>query len=224
MFIKGPGFWVYSLPSPMTLTLPCPTNPIHKHVVTLEGQGVLMLQQGCSAHRTALTLPAHDTVVDGPPITVSRSPLPASLFPLVNLPGPLNGSLVPDVPPLHSEQSVPLQELLARMQPLTPPPPTPTQPSHSWLYMLFGVLAMVLALALGAGQCWMFRSACRHFQQEVWQMVTVRRSTPAIASRRSQGRDLPEGGLCGNPAPGNPATVTNTTLLPTLEEEDEVSS
>ena len=29
---------------------------------------------------------------------------------------------------------------------------------------------------------------------------------------------------CGNPAPGNPATVTNITLLPTLEEEDEVSS
>lgn len=78
LFIKGPGYWTYSL----TLTLTCPTNPVNKHNVRLTGSGVLTLRQWCSAHSLALTLPGHDTGIEGAPITVSHSLLAIHFPPL----------------------------------------------------------------------------------------------------------------------------------------------
>lgn len=193
----------------MTLTLTCPTSPIHKHVIRLSGTSVLTLHQGYSAHGAALTQPAHETMVDGPLIPISRSPLPLSPLALTPIPLSLNESNLPYLPYLHSDQPIPLHDLLARLQTLQPPPSAAVQPTHWWLYILLGVGFLLVAVGVGVSHGYMLHSV-RHRFQKAW---------PFVSSRRSQGQDLQERGLCGNPGS---TTSPPTTLPPILDEtEDE---
>lgn len=72
LFIKGPGYWTYYLMEPVTLPVTCSTNPVSKSVIKLASK----TRQGCSAHDPTLKIPAHDTVVDGLPVSIARSPFP----------------------------------------------------------------------------------------------------------------------------------------------------
>ena len=57
------------------MTLNCPVNEVNKLQQTINGTGTLTLSQGCSAHSAALTLPAHDTIAQQPPLTIVPAPL-----------------------------------------------------------------------------------------------------------------------------------------------------
>ena len=125
-------------------------NSVTKHTIRLSGTGVLTLRQGCSGNAPSLTLPAHDTVVEGPPVTVTRTQF---LIHVLSLPWPLNStdfnvSALPDLPPLSP---FPLRDLTARLQPLQLHAQTPPSASHWWIAGagILGVLLVVVAAGVG---------------------------------------------------------------------------
>ena len=59
----------------MTLTLNCPVNGVNKLQQIINGTGTLTLDQGCSAHSAAITLPAHYTIAQQLPLTIVPAPL-----------------------------------------------------------------------------------------------------------------------------------------------------
>ena len=200
LFIKGPGLWTFSLASPIHLTLTCPTNAVNKHSVHLDGSGVLTLRQGCSAHSSALSLPADDVLVEGPPISVTTSNLHTNLPHLPNdFFSSLNSTRWNPFPTGPSLQPLlPIPDLPENggtyMLPERGPPPVAEPPSSYikwWLIAVPSVVLTVVFALAGIGFLIFRRWAQQHLQQEAWQLVTKRRS------KRPQGRGLREGEVCG---------------------------
>ena len=97
----------------MTLTLTCPVNPVNKHTVRLTGSGVLTLRHGCSAHSKEVTLPGCDTVVHGPPLTITRPLLNLTLPGRAVWSGLINISALPALSSLPEAPAVPVDDLMA---------------------------------------------------------------------------------------------------------------
>lgn len=191
VFIKGPTYWTYSVASPLTLTLTCPTNAINKHKIVVNGTGLLTLQQGCTAHNPAITLPSSDTYIDGSPITISHSPLHLPSLSEI-LPWPLNGSDLPDIPYVRSAQYIPLQELSARLQPLVPvsePTQSPQSAFYWWIIIALCAVLVLMLAASGVGHWYVLRYAPR---RQTSQHEISMQTSAADSLIRSQGRDLPE--------------------------------
>lgn len=204
LFIKGQGYWTFSLASPIHLTLTCPTNAVNKHSIHLEGSGILTIRHGCSAHSSALSLPADDVLVEGPPISVSLSELPTTLPRLPHdVLKSLNNTRWRAFPgPTDVGQLVPIPGILGTDgagyagPPYPYPSPDLTAPPSVFRWLSIGItlgLVLLCLALLGVGFLRIRPWLRNRLQQEAWQLVTVRPST------RPQGRGLRRGGVCRAP-------------------------
>lgn len=131
LFIKSPGYWTFSLASPLHLTLTCSINSVNKNSILIEGTGTITLRRGCTAHSSTLSLPADDVLVEGPPITVTTPHLPSTFTLLADVLCTLNATcsrLIPDVPALsplsHSQTCLRVAGLATYMLVLGLGPPS----------------------------------------------------------------------------------------------------
>ena len=124
-----------------------------------------MLRQGCSGNTALFTLPAHDTIIEGPVVTVTSSSLH---IPLHQIPWALN-TTNPNIADLHDllpQIPMTLQELTAQLQPLLSPERHPV-PVTPWWVIVVAVAVPLLGLLLGGvGHWYVLRYARSRLQRE----------------------------------------------------------
>ncbi len=190
IFIKGPGYWTYSVPHPITLTLNCPTNPVYKHTIHIADRGVLTLRHGCSAHSPSFSLPAHDTLIGESPITVIPSPVK---FPFPNITMNFSAILpIPDAPFIRSIDPTSLQHLQSQLQPILPQQQHPLHHPMTW-WIIIGIAGAFFSMLVTFGVG--YAIIHRYYKQQA-----LRDSQLHYAlQQRPPGRGLPKKGVCHSP-------------------------